>query len=147
MNVPYISNGGRDEGLHGGHAESLDGARRRQRAEGLGLGGPEARHHQADRRGEVDGSLADLDGERIAQKAGDGDGDDAGALQADGELRERHAKLCRQGGEGGCQERADGYELLVMNVTQALVIQKGEVFFSETNRLHSRIHILWLLYT
>ena len=68
MQEPDITDTRWHEGLHGRHAETLNGAGGSQRPKGSGFGGPEAGHHQADRRGDVDGALPYLDGEGIAEQ-------------------------------------------------------------------------------
>lgn len=155
MDEPHIGDRGWDQGLHGCHAEALHGARRRERGKGSGFSGPEAAHHQPDRCCEVDGSLADLNGERVAEKTGDCYGDDTGTLKADGEFRKREVELCCQGGQGRCQKRTDGYTLFMISecwliealCTPGLYRHLTQVLGEDTNLLHSRNRSLSLLYT
>ena len=67
VDKPDVGNRSWDQGLHRGHAESLDGAGSGQRPEALRLGSPEAGDHETDGRGDIYWTPADLDGEGVAE--------------------------------------------------------------------------------
>jgi hypothetical protein len=71
------------QSLHGRHAEAHKSARSNKRPKRLGLGAPEARNHQTERRHEIDGPLADLYSESVEKERTDSDGGYTGALTSE----------------------------------------------------------------
>lgn len=121
MHEPNISDGGRDEGFHRSHGEALDRPCGGEGPERLGLGSPETRDHEQDRRDDVYRPLPDLDSQGIADQTGYGDGDDAGALEAEGELLQGLVELLSEGREGGCEQWAD--RCVTVSVTRPYQLQ------------------------
>ncbi len=107
MHEPDVGNGSRHQSFHGRHTESLDRTSRSERTKALGGSGPEAANKETDGCDDVDGPLADFDGEGIADEAADGDGGDAGALEAEGEALERDVEFFGEGDDSRGEERTD----------------------------------------
>lgn len=110
--APDVSDRRRNQCLQRGHADATDDARGHQGGEALRLGGPETGHHQADGGDEIDGTLAILDRQRVAEQTAKGDGGDGASLYAGHEGIKRHAEFFCQGDKGRSEKGTDGYRAL-----------------------------------
>lgn len=103
VDEPDIRNGCGHKCFHRSHTEPLDRAGGSEAAERLGLGSPKARDHKAYRGCNVYRPFPELDGQGVADEAGDRDGCNAGALEAQRELLQGNAELCGQWCQGRCE--------------------------------------------
>lgn len=104
---PNVGDRGRHERFHRSHSKALNRSRRGEGSKGLGLGSPETRDHEQDRCNDVYRSLSDLHGQSIANQARHGDGNDTGALKAEGELLQGDIELLGEGRQRRCEQWAD----------------------------------------
>lgn len=108
VHKPNVGDRSRHERFHRSHREALNGSRRGEGSERLGLGSPETRDHEQDRCNDVYRSLSDLHGHGIANQARHSDGNDTGALKAEGELLQGDVELLGEGRQRRCEQWADG---------------------------------------
>lgn len=113
---PNVGDRSRHERFHGSHSEALNRSCRGERPKRLGLGSPETRDHEQDRCHDVYRSLSDLHGQGVANQARHGDGNDTGALKAEGELLQGDIELLGEGRQRRCEQWAD--RCVVASVTR-----------------------------
>lgn len=103
------------------HAETLQSSSARKRTEALDFRSPEARHRKAECGRKVYGTFTDLNGERIANKAGSCDGDDTRAVASKRESLKRHIELLRKRHKRWGEQGTDSYDRLAVNSQEDLL--------------------------